>query len=145
MPQQQQLYHQPQQQLSEKGPHAYSVDPLPAPQPIADPAARAVHPGPVQHQPSHFGNATPIAALGQTPAPIDCPACRQRAMTRTQYETGGFTWLIAALVCIPCHLGCCLIPFLTNGCKDVNHFCGACGCQVARWHRSGRTEQLVHG
>ena len=34
---------------------------------------------------------TPLAALNQGPAPVDCPACRQRGITAVNYESGGTT------------------------------------------------------
>jgi hypothetical protein len=41
--------------------------------------------GPVYH------HATPVANLGRGPAPADCPACGQRAMTTVAYEVGNAT------------------------------------------------------
>jgi hypothetical protein len=38
-----------------------------------------------------YQNATPIANLSRGPAPADCPACGQRAMTNVSFETGNFT------------------------------------------------------
>ncbi|KAL5318779.1 hypothetical protein ACEPPN_013845 [Leptodophora sp. 'Broadleaf-Isolate-01'] len=35
--------------------------------------------------------ATPLASLQQGPAPVDCPVCGVREMTRAEYVTGGTT------------------------------------------------------
>ncbi|KAF9697142.1 hypothetical protein EKO04_005103 [Ascochyta lentis] len=50
-------------------------------------------PGMPPQQPSGtvYQNATPIASLNRGPAPADCPACGQRAMTNVAFETGNTT------------------------------------------------------
>lgn len=40
---------------------------------------------------THFKNVTPLAVLGQGAAPVDCPACGQRAMTVVNTEVGNTT------------------------------------------------------
>lgn len=103
---------------------------------------------PAQGMPSHqqsgtvYQNATPIASLGRGPAPADCPACGQRAMTNVSYEIGNTThaWALG-LCCLVC-LGC--IPYVMNSLKDVAHKCGRCGVLLATWHRSGTTEVHIH-
>ncbi|KAI4099243.1 MAG: hypothetical protein L6R37_006045 [Teloschistes peruensis] len=55
------------------------------------------HQQPVQLQqmqhPSQTGyqTAIPLANLADTAAPVDCPACRMRALTRTEHHSGGTT------------------------------------------------------
>ncbi|KAL9581972.1 MAG: hypothetical protein Q9212_003573 [Teloschistes hypoglaucus] len=55
------------------------------------------HQQPVQLQqmqhPSQSGyqTATPLANLGEAAAPVDCPACRMRALTKTEYHSGNTT------------------------------------------------------
>src|ERR1700760_3655659 len=47
-----------------------------------------------KHQPqmqSQFQTATPLSALNRAPAPVDCPACGHRALTKCDHESGGFT------------------------------------------------------
>lgn len=39
-------------------------------------------------QPTMYQTATPLQSLGEGAAPVDCPACRQRALTRTDYVSG---------------------------------------------------------
>ncbi|GLA35748.1 hypothetical protein AnigIFM63309_000768 [Aspergillus niger] len=43
-----------------------------------------------QH-PSGYNTPTPLYALQKTPAPVDCPACGERKMTRVEAETGSST------------------------------------------------------
>jgi len=45
----------------------------------------------VQQAAGQFQMATPLAALNQGPAPVDCPACGQRGVTAVTYESGGTT------------------------------------------------------
>jgi lipopolysaccharide-induced tumor necrosis factor-alpha factor len=56
-------------------------------------AAAHLQPGmpPQQHSGTVYQNVTPIASLGRGPAPVDCPACGQRAMTNVAFETGNTT------------------------------------------------------
>ena len=32
------------------------------------------------------------------------------------------------------------VPYLVDGWKNMNHYCGSCGVLMATWHRSGRTD-----
>lgn len=43
-----------------------------------------------QPQPEHSAS-VPLSSLMSTPAPVDCPHCRQRTMTRTEAHSGGVT------------------------------------------------------
>ncbi|ORX99539.1 LITAF-like zinc ribbon domain-domain-containing protein [Clohesyomyces aquaticus] len=97
---------------------------------------------PQQQSGTVYQSATPIASLNRSPAPADCPACGQRAMTNVSYEIGNTThaWALG-LCCFAC-LGC--IPYLMNSLKDVQHKCGRCGVLLATWHRSGTTEVHIH-
>lgn len=38
-----------------------------------------------------YQNVTPLASLGRSPAPVDCPACGQRQMTRISFLAGNYT------------------------------------------------------
>ncbi|RPA99440.1 hypothetical protein L873DRAFT_1683845 [Choiromyces venosus 120613-1] len=82
-----------------------------------------------------YAQATPLAALTRSPAPVDCPVCGKRGLSVVTYETGNTTHLAALLLCIVACLGC--IPYLITGLKDVAHSCGNCGTMLAIWHRSG--------
>ncbi|EON64813.1 hypothetical protein W97_04047 [Coniosporium apollinis CBS 100218] len=118
--QQQGQYFQPQQQ--QMMPQQHQMQPM--------------QPGTV------YQNATPIASLGRSAAPADCPACGQRSMTQTSYEVGNSTHAWALGLCCCLCLGC--IPYLMNSLKDVQHKCGKCGVLLATWHRSGTTEVHIH-
>jgi len=87
--------------------------------------------------------AVPLASLNQGSAPVDCPACHQRAMTNISHEVGGTTHAWAALLCFFLLLGC--IPYMMTEMKDVAHRCSKCGALLATWHRSGRTIVHLHG
>ncbi|KAH8755544.1 LITAF-like zinc ribbon domain-containing protein [Hyaloscypha finlandica] len=100
---------------------------------------------PMAQQPmpaNNFASATPLVSLQQGPAPVDCPMCRVRQMTRVEFVSGGTTHLIAILCCLGLCCGC--VPYLTTWFKDVEHKCGNCGALLAVWHRSGRTEVIAH-
>ncbi|KAI9854183.1 MAG: hypothetical protein M1824_000562 [Vezdaea acicularis] len=90
-----------------------------------------------------YMNATPLTVLNRGAAPVDCPACGHRGLTRTTFETGNTTH-VWALVC------CCLtlvltpLPYLMNSTKDVAHHCGHCGVLLATYHKSGTTEVHQH-
>ncbi|KAL8913987.1 MAG: hypothetical protein Q9172_007178 [Xanthocarpia lactea] len=50
-----------------------------------------------QQQQSHapvaqsYQTATPIGSLGEGAAPVDCPCCHMRALTKTEYHSGNTT------------------------------------------------------
>ncbi|EXL96761.1 LITAF-like zinc ribbon domain-containing protein [Fusarium oxysporum II5] len=92
---------------------------------------------------SQYKTVAPIAALGRSPAPVDCPGCGQRALTATSFAIGNTTHGWAAAICCLFCLGC--IPYLMNDAKDVEHKCGQCGITLATWHRSGTTEIRYQG
>ena len=46
-----------------------------------------VNPG----QPQSFQTAVPLNQLSRSPAPVDCPNCKQRALTTVHYESGDNT------------------------------------------------------
>lgn len=94
------------------------------------------------HHPPTYRSATPLAALGQYSAPVECPLCGAREVTRTQHVVGDMTHLWALLICFVTCLGC--IPYMTTCFKDVEHCCGRCGRVLAVWKRSGGTEVVAH-
>lgn len=149
--QQQPMYaQQPQQYATPPPQQQYAGSPPPQHpqgayvQPQAHQQGHVQQPGmpPQQQSGTVYQNATPIASLGRGPAPADCPACGQRAMTNVAYEVGNSThaWALG-LCCLVC-LGC--IPYVMNSLKDVQHKCGRCGVLLATWHRSGTTEVHIH-
>lgn len=102
--QQGQMYQQPQQQPQYTGsppPQQGYASPVPQAQPQhqgsfapgAEQKGMQPNPGmpPQQQSGTVYQNATPLMNLNRSPAPADCPACGQRAMTTTQFETGNTT------------------------------------------------------
>ncbi|KAF2865955.1 LITAF-like zinc ribbon domain-containing protein [Massariosphaeria phaeospora] len=148
------VYQQPQQQPSYAGSpapqqgygsqipptQAQHVAPQQAPQ-----QQQQQHPGmpPQQQTGQIYQNVTPIPSLNRSPAPADCPACGQRAMTNVAFEVGNTThaWALG-ICCFTLCLG--FIPYVMNSLKDVQHKCGRCGVLLATWHRSGTTEVHIH-
>lgn len=86
-PHDQTALHQQQQQ------QGYAGSPAPQQPQAAYSQPLQPQPGMPPQQPSGpvYQNAVPIANLQRGPAPADCPACGQRSMTNTAYETGGTT------------------------------------------------------
>jgi len=87
--------------------------------------------------------AMPLRSLQQGPGPVDCPICGVREVTTTEFVSGNYTHVSAALCCLILCLGC--IPYVTSAFKDVEHKCGHCGALLAVWHRSGNTVVIAHG
>jgi len=57
-----------------------------------------------------------------------CPNCETRGLTKTEQQTSVAQYAICLLLyTFGCELGCCLIPFCCNQCKDTVHKCGSCG------------------
>ncbi|CAH8594899.1 unnamed protein product [Schistosoma turkestanicum] len=73
----------------------------------------------------------PTKKLGRLPKSFQCSCCQHVTVTRTTYHVGVLTWLMAVLIFL-CGgvLGCFLIPFFTNCCKDVKHECPFCGTEI---------------
>ncbi|KAH6869128.1 LITAF-like zinc ribbon domain-containing protein [Thelonectria olida] len=108
-PQQQQFF--PPQYVTYPGQQGFVPQPMNAAQVVQMPAVS-----------SQYRTAAPIAALGRSPAPVDCPGCEQRSLTITSFLVGNTTHGWAAALCFVFCLGC--IPYLLNDCKDVEHKCG---------------------
>jgi len=97
----------------------------------------------VQYIPQQtFINASPLSSLNMSSAPVDCPMCGARAVTRITFVAGSQTHVCGILLCLFIGLGC--LPYIGTGTKDVEHRCGNCGVLLAKWHRSGATEVLAH-
>ncbi|XP_059160366.1 lipopolysaccharide-induced tumor necrosis factor-alpha factor homolog isoform X2 [Physella acuta] len=79
---------------------------------------------------------TVIQTFRDMPVHTNCPHCRAEIMTGTHYEVGTFTWVICCIMwLLGCGMGCCLIPFCVDSCKDVIHTCPNCQQQIARYSR----------
>ncbi|KAJ9214258.1 hypothetical protein DTO166G4_4103 [Paecilomyces variotii] len=86
----------------------------------------------------NFTTAIPITSLSRNAAPVDCPACGVRSLTKVSYHSGNTTHVWALFICWCTCLGC--IPYLIDSTKDVEHHCSNCGVLLATWHRSGSLE-----
>ncbi|XP_021350481.1 lipopolysaccharide-induced tumor necrosis factor-alpha factor homolog isoform X2 [Mizuhopecten yessoensis] len=72
----------------------------------------------------------------ENPVSMICPFCQAQIVTSTTYVTGTLAWLICGiLLLLGFWLGCCLIPFCIDGCKDVVHNCPNCRQQVGKFNR----------
>ncbi|XP_048762280.1 LITAF domain-containing protein-like isoform X2 [Ostrea edulis] len=72
----------------------------------------------------------------EVPVRTKCPACHAEVLTSTSFETGTFAWVIALVLCLfGLWLGCCLIPFCVDGCKDVVHSCPNCRHTIGKFNR----------
>lgn len=77
-----------------------------------------------------------VQAFRETPVQTRCPHCQADVVTGTTYESGSLTWVACVALCVfGCDLGCCLIPFCVDSCKDVVHHCPNCQQVIARFNR----------
>lgn len=80
--------------IAEKAPAYVSQDPEPTHQRIYQRETVL----PLGHQQSvlqrRFTNAFPLSALNMSPAPVDCPVCSERELTRIDYVSGNHTQYI---------------------------------------------------
>ncbi|XP_060063452.1 LITAF domain-containing protein-like [Ylistrum balloti] len=82
------------------------------------------------------GYAQPINIFRESPVSMACPFCNAQIVTSTSYVTGTLAWLLCGiLILLGLWIGCCLIPFCLNGCKDVIHSCPNCNQQVGKFNR----------
>jgi len=110
---------------------------------ISPPPYQATSPTYQANSPTYQANISPVQPLmglrpiwGEVPQRHTCQFCNNNIVTEVMYESGTMTWLIAGgLVLIGCWLGCCLIPFGIDGCKDVVHVCPHCHNTVGRKNR----------
>ncbi|KAK3098325.1 hypothetical protein FSP39_018456 [Pinctada imbricata] len=87
----------------------------------------------VMSQPELYGS---ISMFREHPVRTKCPACNAEVLTSTSFESGTLTWVAClVLAFIGLWLGCCLIPFCLDGCKDVVHSCPNCRHTIGRFNR----------
>ncbi|XP_076450920.1 LITAF domain-containing protein-like [Babylonia areolata] len=132
-------------------PSAYQPPPpgYQPPPPGYQPPPPGYQPGPGMHghpsgsttvvvtQPGLFG-AQPggTCRYREVPCLVVCQYCNATVTTTTCYSVGTFTWLAAGLILfLGFWLGCCLIPFCLDACKDVIHTCPNCRQNVGRYNR----------
>ncbi|XP_023956422.1 cell death-inducing p53-target protein 1-like [Malaclemys terrapin pileata] len=81
----------------------------------------------------------PIIVAGiftSKPAGTICPSCRQPITTEIVYRMGRLAFLLtAAMCCMGCNMGCCLIPLFMKRFKDVDHYCPCCRFHIYRYNR----------
>ncbi|XP_075140923.1 lipopolysaccharide-induced tumor necrosis factor-alpha factor homolog [Leptodactylus fuscus] len=74
--------------------------------------------------------------FADTPASCTCPVCRQQIVSRIEYKNGLLVWaLFGTLLFLGCWLGCCLIPFCMDSCKDVDHYCPSCNHHLSKYKK----------
>ncbi|GMT01381.1 hypothetical protein PENTCL1PPCAC_23555, partial [Pristionchus entomophagus] len=121
-------------------PPAY-YSPPPATIPVSTAAA------PVAAAAPRLGGATAIPVFitartnvyGVNPVEMDCPHCNAHVVTHIERTAGALTWLIVGicfflgffLAFIPWCL--CCIPFCSDSCLDVLHFCPSCRRALGRY------------
>lgn len=70
------------------------------------------------------------------PMHVICQYCAADVRTSTHYRSGCMTYLLCGLLTMcGCFLGCCLVPFCIDGCKDVIHTCPNCDQVVGHFER----------
>nr|ACN70008.1 LPS-induced TNF-alpha factor [Pinctada fucata] len=77
-----------------------------------------------------------VMVFRELPVQCTCPSCGASVVTSTSYETGTLAWVICLVLALfGLWLGCCLIPFCINGCKDVIHSCPNCRHTIGKFNR----------
>ncbi|XP_069066633.1 lipopolysaccharide-induced tumor necrosis factor-alpha factor homolog [Pleurodeles waltl] len=76
-----------------------------------------------------------IGSSGDTPMRITCPACQQRIVTSLKHHPGSCTWLVFGILFVLGIWPCCLIPFCSHSCQDVDHRCPNCNHLVSKYKR----------
>ncbi|XP_078450946.1 LOW QUALITY PROTEIN: cell death-inducing p53-target protein 1-like [Lampetra planeri] len=95
--------------------------------------------GPTMVVPSAAGQAVTLLH-SEVPQPYPmrmvCPHCQLLVTTQTSHVSGTMSVLMCVLCCIVgCDLGCCLIPFLVDDLKDVEHTCPNCKAHLFMYKR----------
>ncbi|THD28519.1 Lipopolysaccharide induced TNF alpha factor [Fasciola hepatica] len=109
-------------------PDAYGPPPLPVPNSPPPPFQDSV----ITDQP------TPIILVqyGPHPTVACCPNCNEQTMTTINHVNGTLTWVLCGVIALLGGiLGCCVIPFCVNSCKDVVHTCPRCGTTIGVFKR----------
>eukprot|EP00178_Gracilaria_changii_P010259 TRINITY_DN29892_c0_g1_i1.p1 TRINITY_DN29892_c0_g1~~TRINITY_DN29892_c0_g1_i1.p1 ORF type:complete len:144 (-),score=6.57 TRINITY_DN29892_c0_g1_i1:103-471(-) len=82
-------------------------------------------------------NSAPPPISGNTyrftsaPARVQCQICGTEQVTIVEKRNGLLTWGSAAALCLfGLSLGCCLIPFCLDECKDTVHICSNCHREI---------------
>ncbi|CAF1338282.1 unnamed protein product [Adineta ricciae] len=70
--------------------------------------------------------------VGHNPVHCICPQCHQQIVSRVDYESGSFAWLMCLLLTVIGCIPCCIIPFCASSCQDVTHSCPNCSASIGR-------------
>ena len=74
--------------------------------------------------------------MAEAPQQCVCQFCQHQVVTGTRYVNGTMTYVSAGVVCFfGGVIGCCLIPFCLDACKDVEHVCPNCQKIVGIYRR----------
>nr|XP_022341661.1 cell death-inducing p53-target protein 1 homolog [Crassostrea virginica] len=96
----------------------------------------ATHPGYPPPPPPMYGGHSKFHAFREVPVHMQCPYCHAEVATSVTYEAGTMTWVICLfLILFGFWLGCCLIPFCIDGCKDCVHTCPNCQQVIGKFNR----------
>eukprot|EP01108_Squamamoeba_japonica_P005348 TRINITY_DN41_c0_g1_i1.p1 TRINITY_DN41_c0_g1~~TRINITY_DN41_c0_g1_i1.p1 ORF type:complete len:126 (+),score=17.80 TRINITY_DN41_c0_g1_i1:115-492(+) len=91
---------------------------------------------PVYQQPTVVAAPVPGITFRESAVRCTCQFCSSQVVTSTEYVNGTLTWLASGAICLfGCVLGCCLIPFALDSCKDVVHRCPSCRQTIAVYRR----------
>ena len=67
------------------------------------------------------------------PTNIYCPMCEKRGVTETHKKASVAQYISClAIFSIGCAVGCCLLPFCIESCKDTVHYCANCKVPLGR-------------
>ena len=109
------------------------------PPPPPPPVAAVGHPPPLEQQPL----GVPVAPLvggqqqprlagyfGIEPVGTICPHCHADIVTTIEAHPGLLSWCACAALCLIGAWPCAPIPLLVKQCRDVAHYCPACGVHI---------------
>ncbi|KAK7443009.1 hypothetical protein BaRGS_00040483 [Batillaria attramentaria] len=106
------------------------------PPPYGGPGTTTVVMAPPAAVPGHVPQYACNIKFRESPALVVCQHCHATVTTSTHYTVGLMTWAACGgIVFFGFWMGCCLIPFCINGCKDVIHTCPNCNREVGRHNR----------
>lgn len=77
-----------------------------------------------------------VPELGMTSGVVRCHGCGEVVATEIRKNMGDAAWILCCLSAMfGCVAGCCLIPFLIDSLKDVNHCCPNCRSHIHTHNR----------
>lgn len=130
--------------MSQQPPPYYDPKAAPPPQggyPQAQPYPQGGYPPPQPGmvppgQTTVVVTGAPLPIFRDQPVRLKCGHCQADIVTSLTYESGALCWIICGvLLLFGLWLGCCLIPFCIDGCKDVIHTCPNCQQTVGKFSR----------